>query len=235
MHARSLTETLRAARERLVLAREEERRRLRRDLHDGLGPALAGLMLKVDNARALVPDDPTAADHDLLVLRQDIQATVVDVRRLVEGLRPPAIDELGLGSALVQATSRLTSRSGTTIRVDVDDPLPALPAAIEVATYRIVTEAVTNVVRHADAGACVVTVASRDRVLVVDIADDGNGLDGSTSSGNGLVTMRERAEELGGSFALRSDQTGTTVAVTLPVPIGPLPIASVGTAMVEVE
>ncbi|HEY7174272.1 MAG TPA: histidine kinase [Micromonosporaceae bacterium] len=226
MHARSLTETVRAARERLVLAREEERRRLRRDLHDGLGPALAGLMLKVDNARALVPDDPSGADHDLLLLRQDIQATVVDVRRLVEGLRPPAIDELGLGPALVQAISRLASRSGTTIRIDVDDPLPALPAAIEVAAYRIVAEAVTNVVRHAHAGACVVTVAMRDDVLVVDVGDDGDGLDRSTLSGNGLVTMRERAEELGGSFAVRSDQTGTTVAVALPVPSGPIPRGS---------
>ena len=181
MYARDLTDDLRRARERLVLAREEERRRLRRDLHDGLGPALAGLMLKVDNARALVPAEPATAERDLLRLRDDIQNTVVDVRRLVEGLRPPAIDELGLGPALSQAVTRLGTRSGTSIEVDVADELPVLPAAVEVAVYRIVSEAVANAVRHASARTCRVTVAAVDADLIARVADDG-GLACSTSS-----------------------------------------------------
>jgi signal transduction histidine kinase len=218
MHARALTTDLRRARERLVLAREEERRRLRRDLHDGLGPALAGLMLKVDNARALVPTDPGTAERDLLVLRDDIQGTVVDVRRLVEGLRPPAIDELGLGPALTQAISRLAGPTGTAVEVRVAEPLPPVPAAVEVAAYRIVSEAVTNVLRHSAAATCLVTLAVRDGWLVATVADDGTGLPPVPgTAGNGLATMRERAEELGGTLRVEGGD-GTTVTATLPLP-----------------
>lgn len=221
MHARALTDDLRRARERLVLAREEERRRLRRDLHDGLGPELAGLMLKADNARALVAADPGTAEHDLLVLRDDIQRTVVEVRQLVEGLRPPAIDELGVGPAVIQAVSRLASRTGTAIEFAIADPLPSVPAAVEVALYRIICEAVSNAVRHAGAAACQVTISVCDRVLVARVTDDGGGIgtpapDGA--AGHGLATMREWAEELGGTFEIRSGDAGTSVTATLPLP-----------------
>ena len=225
MHARALTGDLRRARERLVLAREEERRRLRRDLHDGLGPALAGLMLKVDSARALVPADPAGAARDLLVVRDDIQNTVVDVRRLVEGLRPPAIDELGLGPALTEAVGRLASRAGTRVEVSIAEPLPAVPAAVEVAIYRIVCEAVTNAVRHAAATTCRVTVAARDGGLTATVTDNGVGLRPGPPAterpaGNGLATMRERAEELGGTLAVEGagDGGGTRVTAVLPLP-----------------
>jgi signal transduction histidine kinase len=222
MHARALTEDLRRARERLVLAREEERRRLRRDLHDGLGPALAGLMLKVDNARALIADDPATAGRDLLVLRGDIQNTVVDVRRLVEGLRPPAIDELGLGPAITEAVGRLASRTGTAVEVSVDASLPPVPAAVEVALYRIVAEAVTNAVRHADAATCRVTVTVRGGELVATILDDGSWRSSSPrvadpAGGNGLATMRERAEELGGALRVDANGDGTMVTAVLPL------------------
>jgi signal transduction histidine kinase len=220
MHARRLTDDLRRARERLVLAREEERRRLRRDLHDGLGPALAGLMLKVENARALVADDPGAAERDLLALRDDIQSTVVDVRRLVEGLRPPAIDELGLGPALTEAVNRLASRTGTAIEVSIEDTLPKVPAAVEVALYRIVCEAVTNAVKHAAAATCQVTLAVRDGTVVATVADDGLGVSSSVRwvGGHGLATMRERADELGGTLQVDGDRGGTRVTAVLPLP-----------------
>jgi signal transduction histidine kinase len=220
MHARALTEDLRRARERLVLAREEERRRLRRDLHDGLGPALAGFMLKVDNARALVAGEPATAEHDLMVLRDDIQGTVVDVRRLVEGLRPPAIDELGLGPALTQAVNRLATRMS--IDVVVADPLAAVPAAVEVAVYRIVCEAVANAVRHASARTCTVTVRVDGASLVALVSDDGVGLvPAGASRGHGLATMRERAEELGGTLGIHGGADGTMVTATLPLGAGP--------------
>jgi signal transduction histidine kinase len=221
LHARALTTDLRRAREKLVLAREEERRRLRRDLHDGLGPALAGLMLKVENARALITPDPVAAERDLLALRDDIQSTVVDVRRLVEGLRPPAIDELGLGPALTEAVNRLASRTGTTIAVSIEDTLPKVPAAVEVALYRIVCEAVTNAVKHAAAATCRVTVLARDGTVVATVADDGVGSRPSLKSagGNGLATMRERADELGGSLQIDADGEGTRVTAVLPLPL----------------
>ena len=149
LHARLLREDLQRARERLVLAREEERRRLRRDLHDGIGPALAGLTLKTETARALLPPGSDGASRQLRDLSEEIRRTVVDVRRLVEGLRPPALDELGLAGACAQAVERLTAGSGLAVSVQASDDLPALPAAVEVAAYRIVVEAVTNTVRHA--------------------------------------------------------------------------------------
>ena len=149
LHARLLREDLQRARERLVLAREEERRRLRRDLHDGIGPALAGLTLKTETARALLPPGTDGASRQLHDLSEEIRRTVVDVRRLVEGLRPPALDELGLAGACAQAVERLTAGAGVSASVRASDDLPALPAAVEVAAYRIVVEAVTNTVRHA--------------------------------------------------------------------------------------
>jgi signal transduction histidine kinase len=214
LHARALTEDLRRARERLVRAREEERRRLRRDLHDDLGPTLAGMMLKVDTALARIGTNPAAAAQDLTVVRGDIQATVGNVRRLVEGLRPPAIDELGLAQALRQAVNRLLVGSGLTIDLAVG-ALPSLPAAVEVAAYRIVSEAVTNVVRHSGAARCVVEVSEVDSDLVVRVTDDGRGLAGPTP-GNGLETMRERAEELGGSLSI-VDDGGVGITAVLPL------------------
>ncbi len=221
LYSRGLTADLSRARERLVRAREEERRRLRRDLHDDLGPTLAGMMLKVDTALARMQPDPQAAQQDLIVLRADIQGTVGNVRRLVEGLRPPAIDELGLTTAVEQAVRRLAIGAGLDLDVtlDLDGTLAAagpLPAAIEVAVYRIVSEAVTNVVRHAGAGRCTVVVRLDGDHLLVQVGDDGRGLAGRSGAGHGLETMRERAEELGGRLSV-VDGDGTVVTATLPL------------------
>jgi signal transduction histidine kinase len=129
LHARLLREDLQRARERLVMAREEERRRLRRDLHDGIGPALAGLTLKTETARALLPPGTEGASRQLHDLSEEIRRTVVDVRRLVEGLRPPALDELGLAGACAQAAERLTAGADLAVSVHASGDLPALPAA----------------------------------------------------------------------------------------------------------
>lgn len=227
LHARALTEDVRTARERLVLAREEERRRIRRDLHDGLGPALAGLMLKVENARALVPAEPEAAIADLHALRDDIRSAVGDVRGLVEGLRPPALDDLGLGPAVRQEVSSLAVPAGIRADVEVAEPLPEVPAAVEVAIYRIISEAVANVVRHAGATSCRVAIGLRDSAVVAEVSDDGRGFPGDEpgwearasgrAGGHGLTSMRERAEELGGSLQIRTRSGGTTVTATLPL------------------
>ena len=204
LHARLLREDLQRARERLVLAREEERRRLRRDLHDGIGPALAGLTLKTETARALLPPGSDGASHQLHDLSEEIRRTVVDVRRLVEGLRPPALDELGLAGACAQAVERLTAGSGLAASVDACDDLPALPAAVEVAAYRIVVEAVTNTVRHARARHCRVSMTLIPAGLAVEVTDDGAGLVASGQPGHGLAIMRERAEEIGGTITVRT-------------------------------
>ena len=210
VHAAGLVETIRAARERLVLAREEERRRLRRDLHDGLGPALAGLTLQVDTVRNQVGG---RADDQLLALRSGIQSTVLDVRRIVEGLRPAALDDLGL----VEAVRQLAASTDLPVVVEADD-LRGLPAATEVAAYRIVQEALTNAARHAAARHACVQVRCSAGALVVTVSDDGTGVVVARPDGVGLGSMRSRAEEIGGAFELSATPgTGTTVTARLPV------------------
>ena len=232
-HAVRLTAELRrsnarlaSARERLVTAREEERRRLRRDLHDGLGPALASLTLKVGATRMLIPRDHEAADALLAEMSDDIQATVGDIRRLVYDLRPPTLDELGLIGAIRERARQYSagvaeggSDAPHTLQVTVFAPnrLPALPAAVEVAAYRIALEAMTNVARHAHAHSCHVRLAF-DEMLQLDISDDGIGLPRERSFGVGLTTMRERAAELGGACVVESPaQGGTHVVARLPI------------------
>jgi signal transduction histidine kinase len=214
LHDHRLTQDLQRALERVVLAREEERRRLRRDLHDGLGPALAGHLLRLDVIGRELDRDSRAAEL-VRALREELRATVLDVRRVVEGLRPPALDELGLPAAVEQAVQRLTG--GTGLQVDVHvAPLPALPAAAEVAAFRIVTEAVTNVVRHAQASWCRVTLETCPGVLRLVVEDDGVGIGSPRSTGNGMHTMRERAEEMRGELSVTSGE-GTRVTAELPV------------------
>ena len=216
LHARLLREDLLRARERLVLAREEERRRLRRELHDGIGPALAGLTLKTETARALLPAGADGASRQLHDLGEEIRRTVLDVRRLVEGLRPPALDELGLAGACAQAADRLTAGTELTATVLASQDMPPLPAAVEVAAYRIVVEAVTNAVRHARARCCQVSMSYRDHALAITVTDDGMGLRATGSQGHGLAIMRERAEELGGTATVTNSSPGVTVQARLP-------------------
>jgi signal transduction histidine kinase len=223
VHARRLRDDLQRARERLVLAREEERRRLRRDLHDGIGPALAGLTLKATTARTLLPPGSDAAAAQLHALGEEIRHTVTDVRRIVEGLRPPALDELGLIAACTQAIERLTADTGLIATLEVADEIPTLPAAVEVATYRIAIEAVTNIVRHARAQHCQIRLAVGGADLVLTVVDDGVGVTAARQPGSGLTIMRERAEELGGTFAVtdRAGTSGVTVRARLPLPAMP--------------
>jgi signal transduction histidine kinase len=210
VHAAGLLQQVRASQERLVLAREEERKRLRRDLHDGIGPTLASLTLRVDTLRNQSPSD----DEALLALREGIQSAVVDVRRLVEGLRPPAIDELGLPESIRQLALRLEGEEGPVMQVTVE-PLPTLPAAVEVAAYRIVQEALVNVVRHAYARTCVVELAAGGSVLRIRVCDDGVGNPSPRDGGVGLTSMRERAEEIGGTLVVAGGG-GTQVVAELP-------------------
>ncbi|HWU22468.1 MAG TPA: sensor histidine kinase, partial [Nocardioides sp.] len=217
VHALALRETVEQARERLVLAREEERRRLRRDLHDGIGPTLAGLTLKVRTAATLLPRDADRAGSMLAEIGEEIRLTVTEVRRVVEGLRPPTLDELGLVDSCTQAVRSLLRDSTIALVVEEDPALPPLPAAVEVAAYRIVLEAVTNVVRHGDARNCHVRFGCADGTLTVTIEDDGIGMAEPPRTGTGLTSMSERAGELGGELTVTSG-AGLTVQARLPVP-----------------
>jgi signal transduction histidine kinase len=216
-HAVQLTADLQRSRERLVTAREEERRRLRRDLHDGLGPALASITLKLDAARNLLNNNPTAANEMLGDLKLQTQTAITDIRRLVYDLRPPSLDELGLLSALREQVAAYNSGESLHITLTAPQNLPQLPAAVEVAAYRITLEALTNVVKHAQAKTCEVRL-SINRGLQIEVIDDGLGLPQSFHSGVGLTSMRERAEELGGAFSVESIAPhGTRVVAKLPV------------------
>jgi signal transduction histidine kinase len=212
-----LTADLQRSRERLVTAREEERRRLRRDLHDGLGAQLAGLTVQTGVLRGLIGRDPAAAEELAGELRGELRTAIADIRRLVHGLRPPALDELGLVGAL-ERLAESCGADGLGVEVDVPGELPALPAAIEVAAYRIVQEALTNVVRHAAARNCRVRLAADAGALTVEVTDDGTGIPGSATPGVGLSSMRERAAETGGSCELTAGPDGgTRVLARLPL------------------
>lgn len=212
---------LRQSRQRLVAAREEERRRLRRDLHDGLGPSLATLAMRLESATDLIHEDPERAADLVARLSDQAREDIGEVRRLVEGLRPPALDQLGLVSALRQRAVEDSAGEGA-VRVpwtvEADDGIEPLPAAVEVAAYRIVVEAVTNVQRHSGADRCLVRLTREHDDLRVEVADTGTGLAPERRAGVGLSSMRERAEELGGSFeTLPRPGGGTIVDVRLPL------------------
>jgi signal transduction histidine kinase len=212
-----LSDELRRSRQRIVTAREEERRRLRRDLHDGLGPQLASQTLGMGAVEQLLPTDPEKARALLASLKKQAQEAIVDVRRLVYGLRPPALDDLGLVGALEQSVARYEG-NGIRFTFDVPAPLPALPAAVETAVFRIAQEALTNVVRHAQATACTIRLVCEGDALRLVIADNGQGLSITSSSGVGLHSMRERAAELNGQCVLESNpQGGTKVNARLPL------------------
>ncbi len=218
-HAVRLTADLQRSRERLVTAREEERRRLRRDLHDGLGPALASLMLKLDAARNLLQRDPLAADALLSELKAQTQSAIADIRRQVYDLRPPALDELGLVSAIREHAAQYHHVDGLRVSVEAPEHLPLLSAAVEVAAYRIALEALTNVMRHAHARHCLIRFSLND-ALQIEVIDDGIGLPAAPRgrAGVGLTSMRERAAELGGTCVVeRAPIGGTRVIARLPL------------------
>lgn len=211
---------LQRSRQELVTAREEERRRLRRDLHDGLGPSLATMAMRLESTQDLVAVDPDRAAEMLGGLADLARDDIAEVRRLVDGLRPAALDQLGLVSALREraAQHELTVGSqGLVWRVEVEGDVEPLPAAVEVAAYRIVLEAVTNATRHSGARVCTVTLRRECGRLRVRVQDDGAGMAEGRPAGVGLSSMGERAEELGGTCTITTDARGTLVEALLPL------------------
>lgn len=220
-----LTRDLRRSRDRLVQAREMERRRILHELHDGVGPTLAAVALGLDVSRRTV-GDTTPTGELLGRLRDELQAAIIEIRRLAHGLRPPVLDRIGLIPAIREYAGALASRTvggdaqegGVTIVLEVPSSMPKLPAPVDVAAYRIICEALTNVTRHAEAKSCAVRLWIDDD-LHVEVVDDGIGLPAVTNGGVGLSSMRERATELGGECLVEADHDGgTRVFATLPLP-----------------
>jgi signal transduction histidine kinase len=212
-----LHQDLLRSRAEVVALREDERRRLRRDLHDGLGPTLAAIALKAGLAARQVPPDSSARAL-LGEIDTEVKASIGDIRRLVEALRPPALDELGLLGA-VRARA-VTLAGDITFEVSRQDSLGPLPAAVETAAYRIAVEAMTNAVRHSGGAHCAVSIAIDDGALQVIVRDDGHGLAPERNSGVGLRSMQERAAEVGGTLSVESAVNGTIVSARLPLSLG---------------
>lgn len=230
-YALRLNDDLRQARARLVTTREEERRRLRRDLHDGLGAQLAGLVMQAGAVGRLARSDAAAAEREIKELQAELRGAIADIRRLVHGLRPPAIDELGLLAALRARVMRFHSdevarglegdsegASSLAVAFDAPTALPPLSAAAEVAIYRIAEEALANIARHALASRVRVQLRADAASVALEIADDGVGIVRDAPAGVGLHSMRERATELDGSFTIEAAPAGgTIVRVRLPL------------------
>jgi signal transduction histidine kinase len=207
---------LQQGRSRLVAAREEERRRIRRDLHDSLGPSLGAVALRIETARNLAGSSPAESDRMLEQATTEVAAALADVRRLVHDLRPPALDELGLVRAIEQQAERFRL-GGLSVSVDAD-ALGPLPAGVEVAAYRIASEALTNVARHAEASRCDIALRVDGTALELSVSDDGIGIGDEVTAGVGMLSVRERAAELGGVCSVTCPAGGgTVVRVTLPL------------------
>jgi signal transduction histidine kinase len=213
------SEDLRRSREELVRAREEERRRLRAELHDGVGPMLAALVVQARTARRRLDRADTPAAVDVLgVLEETARQAVEDLRGVVDALRPRALDEVGLAGAVEDLAGSL---GGEDLDVSLDVRVPAsLPAAVESVAYRVVAEALTNAVRHARTGRVEVSLSVVGGCLVVRVRDFGVGVAGTASgsgSGLGLASMQARAEEIGGSLSVLPALPGTVVEAQLPL------------------
>ncbi|SDF06413.1 Histidine kinase-, DNA gyrase B-, and HSP90-like ATPase [Blastococcus aurantiacus] len=218
-----LATDLERSHDRLVSAREEERRRIRRDLHDGLGPQLASAVMALDVATRALAQEPGRAAPLVTTARGQLQEAVGDVRRIVHGLRPPALDDLGLVGAL-QATGPglLADQAGAPdIRIEGSGELASLPAAVEVAAFRIAQEAMTNAIRHAGAKRITVHLDAGPDGVGIEVDDDGRGCPDDAVPGLGLQSMRDRAAELGGSCRISCGPGGgTRVSALLPLRVG---------------
>jgi signal transduction histidine kinase len=215
LHVVHLTADLQAARERLVIAREEERRRIRNDLHDGLAPTLASLQLQLAALGKLIRQKPDQAEAIANDLREDLVHATAEIRQLVYALRPPMLDELGVVEAIKHF--RLPG-SVMSFEVTAPEPMPPLPAAVEVAVYRIASEAINNVVKHAEAQTCKVRIEVCQGQLTLTVTDNGTSMPERYQIGVGFHSMQERAAELGGVLSIQlGDQGGTQVVARLPI------------------
>lgn len=215
LHTLQLTADLQASRERLVISREEERRRIRNDLHDGLGPTLSSLQLQLGAMHNLIRQKPAEAEAIALSMRQDLRQATAEIRQLVYDLRPPMLDELGLVEAI---KSVRVQGAEMNLEVIAPEPMPKLSAALEVAIYRIASEAIHNVIRHSQATACTLCLEVSDSTLKLVVTDNGKGLPEAPNAGVGFNSMKERSAELGGSLSiLPNDQGGVDVVAQFPL------------------
>ena len=198
---------------RAVAAEEQERRRIARELHDEIGQGLTAALLQLEIATKAAP--PELAPK-LSGAMESVRGSLEEARALASRLRPEALDDLGLVSALSSLGNRLAEQTGIDIQLDLNSDLPKLRPDDEIVVYRVAQEALTNVLRHARTGRVEVCLRSLDGVVRLSVVDDGVGL-GRSAAGGGMRGMRERALLIGAKLEVKS-RTGAGVAVTLDVP-----------------
>jgi two-component system NarL family sensor kinase len=218
--AARLATQLERSREEILVARREERERLRRDLHDGLGPSITAIVLKADAARRLLRTDAARSVELMGDVRLEATGLSMVVRQLIDALRPESLEHLGLVAAVEREARRLSTRADGE-RLDITIDMSAADAVddirSETAIFRIVAEALTNVSRHSHATSVEVTLSAQPGSVVLEVRDDGQGSDEPWTPGVGLTSMRERAAEVGGELEVRSSTTGTVVRASVPV------------------
>ncbi|CAN5335384.1 hypothetical protein BH11ACT3_BH11ACT3_18960 [soil metagenome] len=219
LHATMLAAELERSRAGIVSVREEERRRLHRDLHDGLGPVLTGAAFRADAVSNVIETDPVGAQDMLVDVRNDIRTAIDSVRRVVYGVRPLDLEQRGLVGAVEERGRDARGRDGQDVAVDVTSSgdLDTLPAATQLAAYRIAVEALTNVLRHSDARHCAVSIIASEGEVAVEVTDDGSARGSTWKAGVGLSSIVARAEELGGSAIAGPTATGGRVSARLPL------------------
>ena len=208
-HITAMAERLERERHQMVAVRENERARLHRDLHDGVGPELAGVALQLSALSSRV-NDPDVREK-LMRLEEKLREAVREVRRAVEGLRSPTLDELGLIGALRARADSFTIPGVLTCTVE-SSGMPSMSSTVESAVWKISTEAVANAARHARASRCMIRIELvGEDGLVLEVEDDGTGIQPGAPRGVGIGSMQARASELGGTIELRPRTGGGTV------------------------
>lgn len=213
LHSTALRIQLQQSRDRLLSATADERERLHRDLHDSLGPVLTGAAFTADGAALAARSNPERAEQLATQLGEQLRAAITDVRRIVYALRPPVLDELGLVAALRKQGADL---GRIALSVEAPDELPRLPTSVELAAYRIASEALTNIVRHSTARRATVSLNAEPGALTITVTDDGRS-ERAWHSGVGLESIRARAAELGGACEVGPTAQGGRVAAVLPL------------------
>jgi signal transduction histidine kinase len=208
-----LVKALQESRAALVLTREAERARIRRDLHDGLGPMLVGTTFNLEAAQNVLGHDPKKAGRLISSATDHLQSVIADVRKMIYGLRPQALDEAGLTGAITQQANQIP---GIHFEMNTHD-LPKLPEVLEVAIYRIVSEALNNIAKHAHASHVHFELQQHEHELRLEVRDDGIGMPMNPQAGIGLQSMRERATELGGTLELERLEHGTRIHARFPM------------------
>lgn len=212
-----LIDEVRRSRAELTVAREEERRRVRHDLHDEVGPLLSAVVLQADVADMTLEHAPERSRESIAHVRGAGADAVRALRRIVRDLHPVAVDDLGLVGALEELAARLSGEAS--VRVTANPALmPRLSAAVEVALYRVAAEATGNAVRHAGASAVQIALTVDGAAVTLTVSDDGRGFDvNGVSPGVGLESMRQRAKELDGTFSVSSGVDGTSLCASIPI------------------